>query len=241
LADESLGAAIAHVVGLHRGREINAHLRLRLEEAGLAFADESRGHRFRVPLDVIDGWQEAPGHIALYLRGGDVLDIATADDATRALLRAVRDAAVRPPEFTRSLRALGAVDPSEQAAHDRWFGPLLRARRAIEGVTDPLRQAALLDADLLRAELARTLAELAAQRTGGAGPAARALEAMLEEEAAPVNEALAGLALAASTLHGSAPDSRLADWRLWLDAVRLLFRATDDAWPALARILRYGT
>ncbi|MCU0617549.1 MAG: hypothetical protein MUD17_10785 [Gemmatimonadaceae bacterium] len=190
MADEPFGAAIAHVVGLHRGREINAHLRLRLEEAGLAFADESRGHRFRVPFDVIDGWQDTPGHIALYLRDGDVLDIATADDATRALVRAVRDAAVRPPEFTRSLRALGAVDATEQATHDRWFGPLLRARRAIEGVTDPLRQAALLDADLLRAELVRTLAELAAQRTGGAGPAARALEAMLEEESAPVHEAL---------------------------------------------------
>lgn len=240
MADDALGSAVAHVVGLHRGREVNAHLRLRLEDGGLAFADESRGHRFRVPFEVIDGWQDASGHVALYLRDGDVLDVTTSDDATRALLRAVRDNAVRPPEFARSLRAFGAVEASDQAAHDRWFGPLLRARRAIEGVTDPLRQAALFDADMLRTEFARSLAELAAQRTGGAGPAARALEAMLEEETATVSEALARLALAANTLQGSAADSRLADWRVWLDAVRLLFRAVDDAWPAVARILRDG-
>ncbi|HMS03843.1 MAG TPA: hypothetical protein PKE51_12760 [Gemmatimonadaceae bacterium] len=232
--------AQARVVGLHRGREVDAVMRLRLEEAGLAFADESRGHRFRVPLESIDGWQEASGHVSLYLHGGDVLDVEVREDDARALLRQVLDAAASPPEFARSLRALGSAEPAEQAAHDRWFGPLLQARRDMQGVSDPLRQAALCDADTLAAEMTRTLAELAAQRTGGDGPRTRALEAMLEDETIAVREALARLALTASMLQGSAADSRLADWREWLDAVRALFVAMDAAWPAIARTLRDG-
>lgn len=215
-------------------------MRLRLEEAGLAFADESRGYRFRVALDSIDGWQEAGGHVALYLHGGDVLDVEAGDDDTRALMRQVLDAAASPPELARSLRALGAAEPVEQVAHDRWFGPLLQARRAIQGVSDPLRQAALCDADTLAVEMRRTLLELAAQRTGGDGPRTRALEAMLEDETIAVREALARLALTASVLQGSAADSRLADWRHWLAAVRALFVAMDAAWPAIARTLREG-
>lgn len=233
----------ARVVGLYRGREVDAVMHLRLEDGGLAFVDEARGHRFRVPLDGVDGWQELPGHVALYLRDGDVLDVDTREDDARRVLRAALDAAARPPEFARSLRALGAADTAdtaEQAAHDRWFGPLLRARRAIEGVSDPLRQAALLDADALGVELARTLVELAVQRTGGDGPRARAMEAMLEDDTIAVRAALARVALTAGLLQGSAVDSRLGDWREWVQAVRALFRAMDDAWPAIARTLRDG-
>lgn len=215
-------------------------MRLRLEEGSLAFVDEARGHRFRVPLDAIDGWQEVAGHVALYLHEGDVLDVDTREDDARRVLRAALDAAARPPEFARSLRALGASDAAEQAAHDRWFGPLLRARRSIEGVSDPLRQAALLDADALGAELARALVELAVQRTGGDGPRARAVEAALEDDTIAVRAALARLALTAGLLQGSAADSRLGDWRAWVQAVRALFRAMDDAWPAIARTLRDG-
>jgi hypothetical protein len=232
--------AATRVVGLHRGRELDARCTLRLLDGALTFTDERRVSVVVVPLDEIDGWQDASGRATLYLADGDVLDVDTSGDDARALLRVALDAACRPPEFARSLRALGSAAEAEQAAHDRWFGPLLRARRAIEGVSDPLRQGALLDADALAADLDRALHDLAAARTGEEGARTRALVAVLEDETRAVREALARLALAAGTLQGSAPDSRLADWRTWVEAVRALFRAMDAAWPGVVRALRDG-
>jgi hypothetical protein len=224
------------VVGLRRGREIDAELPVQLSAHVLTFGDGL----LVVPLAEVDGWQESEGHVTLYLTGGDVLDLSVTTDAARQLVRATIEAACSPPELARSLRAFGDVREADHATHDRWFGPMLRARAAIEGVSDPLRQCALLDADRLGAEVERAIEEMAAVRTGGEPSHTRALAAAIEEETEGVREALARLALAAGTLEGSAPDSRLADWRLWIETVRSLFRALDEAWPAVARVLRDG-
>jgi hypothetical protein len=226
------------VVGLRRGREIDAELAVRLANGVLTFGTDAAA--LTVPLTTVDGWQESEGHVTLYLTGGDVLDLSVTNDAARQLARATIEAACAPPELARSLRAFGDVREADHASHDRWFGPMLRARAAIEGVSDPLRQCALLDADRIGAEVERAIEELAAVRTGGEPSHARALAAAIEEETEGVREALARLALAAGTLEGSAPDSRLADWRVWIETVRSLFRALDEAWPAVARVLRDG-
>lgn len=230
--------ARTRVVGLRRGREIDAELPVRLAADALMVGDDAA--RLVVPFLEIDGWQEAAGRVTLYLTGGDVLDLATDSDEARQLTRATLDAACAPPELARSLRAFGDVREADHVSHDRWFGPMLRARAAIEGVSDPLRQCALLNADRLAADVERATEELAALRTGGDPARTRALAAGIEEETEGVREALARVALAAGTLEGSAPDSRLADWRQWIDTVRGLFRALDDAWPAVARVLRDG-
>lgn len=226
------------VMGLRRGREIDAELPVQLVADTLAFGEH--GGTLVVPLVEIDGWQEGTGRVTLYLTGGDVLDLSIDSDEARQLVRATIDAACAPPELARSLRAFGDVRQADHASHDRWFGPMLRARVAIEGVSDPLRQCALLDADRLGAEVERAIDELAAVRTGGDPARTRALAAGIEEETETVREAFARVALAAGTLEGSAPDSRLADWRMWIETVRSLFRALDDAWPAVARVLRDG-
>lgn len=230
--------ATVRVVGLRRGREIEAELPMQLAAQALRFGNEPT--ELVVPLAEIDGWQDAGGRVTLYLVGGDVLDVSIDTDEARRLMRATLDAACAPPELARSLRAFGDVREGDHASHDRWFGPMLRARVAIEGVSDPLRQCALLDADRIGAEVERAIEELAAVRTGGDPSRTRALAAGIEEETEAVREALARVALAAATLQGSAPDSRLADWRLWIETVRSLFRALDDAWPAVARVLRDG-
>jgi hypothetical protein len=226
------------VVGLRHGREVDAELPVQL--AGDALNIGAGAARFTVPLAEIEGWQETAGCITLYLTGGDVLELGLATDAARQLVRAALDAACAPPEFTRSLRAFGNIREADVAAHDRWFGPILRARAAIEGVSDPLRQCALVDADHLSTEVERVIEALAAVRTGGDPARTRALVAGIEEETGAVREAIARLALAAGTLEGSASDSRLADWRCWIDGVRSLFQALDDAWPAVSRVLRGG-
>jgi len=230
--------ATLRVIGLRRGREIDAVLPVQLGAETLTFA--AGAVVLVVPLREIDGWQETAGRVTLYLTGGDVLDLSMDTDEARQLARATLDAACAPPELARSLRAFGDVREGDHASHDRWFGPILRARAAIEGVSDPLRQCALLDTNRLGAEIERSIEELAAVRTGGDPARTRALAAGIDEETEAVRDALTRVALAAGTLEGSAPDSRLADWRLWIETVRALFRAIDDAWPAVARVLRDG-
>jgi hypothetical protein len=167
-----------------------------------------------------------------------VLDVSLLNESARLAMRAAIESAFTMPELTRSLRELGAIGGGDASAHDRWFAPLLTARRALVGVSDPLRQLALFDMDKLRDELARALAELAAQRAGGDAPRARALDAILEDETEPVRRAMARVAIAASALQGSESDSQLGDWRRWVRELLELYRAADNAWPSIARALR---
>lgn len=229
----------ARVVGLWRGSEVDAAAILRSEPLALLF-DRETAPPMRVPLDALDGWQLSVSQVVLYLRDGDVLDIALLSDSARATMRGALDAACIMPELTRSLRTFGSAVGDNEAQHDRWFAPLLTLRRALVGVSDPLRQVALFDADHLNAELSRALVELAAQRTGGDAARARALEAVFEEETEPVRISLARAGLAASALQGSAPDSRLADWRRWVDTLRELYERADSAWPKIAAGYRAG-
>ncbi len=229
----------ARVVGLWRGTEVDTAATLRAEAQALLFERES-APSMRLQLSALDGWQLSVSQVVLYLHNGDVLDVALLSDSARATVRTALDAACSMPELTRSLRALGSAAGENEAPHDRWFAPLLGLRRALVGVSDPLRQVALFDADALGAELTRALLELAAQRTGGDAARARALEAVFEEETELVRVALARAALAASALEGSAPDSRLADWRRWVDALRELYEKADNAWPVIAASYRAG-
>ena len=226
---------LVRVVGLRDGREWDALLDVARDRRTLTFgAPPDAG--LVVALDDLDGWHAARQSVTLYLTGGDVLDVTAADDSAREVVRLALDAAAMVPELTRSLRYLGAASAADASLHDRWFAPFLRVRAALDGVSDPLRQAALVDVDRLHEEVARTLEQLAVVRAGGDPPRARAIEAELEDDTLGVPQALARLAIATSTLAGSAPDSRLADWRQWVAALAALARAFDDAWPAVRRI-----
>ncbi len=225
------------VVGLWRGREIDVRANLYVEIGALRFESASTPP-VRVRMDGLDGCQINATNAVLYLSSGDVLDVSLLNESARLAMRAAVESAFTMPELTRSLRELGAIGAADAAAHDRWFAPLLVARRALVGVSDPLRQLALFDVDKLRDELARALAELAAQRAGGDAPRARALDAILEDETEPVRRAMARVAIAASALEGSESDSRLGDWRRWVRELMELYRAADNAWPAIARALR---
>jgi hypothetical protein len=225
------------VVGLWRGREIDVRANLYVEIGALRFESDATPP-VRVRMDGLDGCQLNATNAVLYLNSGDVLDVSLLNEAARLAMRAAVESAFTMPELTRSLRELGAIGGADAAAHDRWFAPLLVARRALVGVSDPLRQLALFDVDKLRDELARALAELAAQRAGGDAPRARALDAILEDETEPVRRAMARVAIAASALEGSDSDSRLGDWRRWVRELMELYRAADNAWPAIARALR---
>jgi hypothetical protein len=224
--------ATAHVVGFVRGREIDATAELELDGPTLVIF-WSRATPWRLALEGIDGVSLGNAQLTLYLASGDVLDL-TGDDTLRALGAQLVDRACAMPELTRGLRSLGSRRGTPGSAHDAWFAPLLSARRAVEGVSDPLRQVELLDATRLAETMTRVMAELAAIRAPTDAAMQRGIEAALEEDAEPLFAALARLALAADVLRGSALDSRLADWRRWVEMLRGVFAAADESWGRAA-------
>lgn len=226
----------ARVLGIVRGREIDAMAQLSLEPHAVVLA-WANAAPWRLAFDGIDGASLGPSRLTLYLAGGDVLEL-TGDDALRALGAQLLDRACVMPELTRGLRALGSLRGSPGTSHDAWFAPLLSARRAVEGVSDPLRQLTLFDAGRLRETMSRVIAELAAIRAPTDQATQRAIEASLEEDAEPLFQALTRLALAADALRGGDLDTRLADWRTWVSAIRLVFAAADESWERGREVLR---
>lgn len=162
---------------------------------------------------------------------------ADADETERDL--AARCCAL--PELTRALRSLGrrreGLSVSEASEVDRFFAPLLHARRQA-AKTDADTVARALDAfggAALAAALERTAAEFAAVRHPDRASARRALEARLHERLEPVLEALARLDEAAALARD--PEGgvvRVGAWREWVARLRAVFARADECWPHLA-------
>ncbi len=231
--------------GIVRGHELDTPAVFSLEDDTVVLV-WSAATPWRLSLASIDGIAvmttsaskgKSVTHMALYLDGGDVLDVS-GDESLRQIAMLANDRACAMPELTRGLRTLGSLRGSPGAAHDAWFAPFMAARRSAEGVSDPLRQVELIDATRLARSLALMIAELAAIRAPTDTPMQRAIEAVLEEEAEPLSAAIARLGIAADALRGSAPDSRLLDWRRWVETLRQVFVAADDAWERCAPVLK---
>ena len=228
--------AQARVVGIVRGREIDTSASVTIEQDTLVLAWQD-ATPWRLSMSGIDGIAGGPSALTIYLAGNDVLELR-GDDQLRPLGLQLLDHACAMPELTRGLKSLGSSRGTPMAAHDRWFAPLLAARRSVEGVSDPTRQVMLLDAATLTKEIERAISEIAASKSPGDAAEQRAVEAALEEEAEPVFAAIAMMGRAADAWRGGAVDTRIADWRQWVDTVRRVFAAADDAWTGIAVELR---
>jgi hypothetical protein len=141
------------------------------------------------------------------------------------------------PEFTRALRAFGSrrghrsTRASATSDQQRFFAPLLSARRTAGSAVDPGVVVHSFSAAALSRSLETALRELAVERHGENGPARRALEAELEELIEPLLAAIKLLGEAAE-LAAESPDN-LRLWRAWATQLRLTFEAADRAWLAL--------
>jgi hypothetical protein len=231
----TIATATAHVVGILRGREINADADVSLEARALVLAWQG-AVTWQLAFDGLDGIASTATQLTLYLTNGDVLELS-GDERLRAIAVQLPGAVCAMPEVTRGLRSLGSRRGAPGAAHDAWFAPLLAARRTVEGVTDARRQSALIDAGQLGRAMERAMSELAALTAPGDAARQRAIEAALEEESEGMFVALARMALAADALSGSASDSLFADWRRWVTALREVFVAADEAWGRCSREL----
>ncbi|QJR36157.1 hypothetical protein [Gemmatimonas groenlandica] len=232
----SVITAQARVVGIVRGREIDTSASVTIDQETLVLAWQN-ATPWRLSLSGIEGIAGGPSSLTVYLVSNDVLELS-GDDQLRPLGLQLLDRACAMPELTRGLKSLGSSRGTPIAAHDRWFAPFLAARRSVEGVSDPARQVMLLDAAALTKEIERAIAEIAATKAPGDAAEQRAVEAAIEEEAAPVFAAIEIMGLAGDALRGGALDTRIADWRRWVETVRGVFAAADDAWTGIAAELR---
>lgn len=131
------------------------------------------------------------------------------------------------PEFTRSLRAFASTRAIGTREHELVFGPLIAARRSAARVLAPEARVAAFDADRLRRSLMEAITAIAKERAGNDAARRRALEASLEEAAAPCLGALDLVAAAAGALKASGNEQRPGWWDAWCDAVQELFNTTD--------------
>ena len=151
------------------------------------------------------------------------------------------------PELTHALRAFGSRrghrSTRATAASDqqRFFAPLLEARRHAVTAGTPAAAIAAFDADALAAAFEAQLREFAAERYGDIAPARRALDAELIDLSEPLQAALDALrdaareaAASSSTICGCGARGRasfattfeIAD-RVWL---RSTPRSTQVRW-----------
>jgi len=228
--------AQARVIGIVRGREIDTSATVTIDQDTLVLAWQD-ATPWRLSLTGIEGVTGGPSSLTVYLVSNDVLELS-GDERLRALGLQLLDRACAMPELTRGLKSLGSSRGTPVVAHDRWFAPFLAASRSVEGVSDPARQVRLLDAAALAKEIERAIAEIAASKAPGDPAEQRAVEAALEEEATAVFTAIEMMGLAGDALRGGAHDTRIADWRQWVETVRAVFAAADDAWTGIAAELR---
>jgi hypothetical protein len=109
----------------------------------------------------------------------------------------------------------------------------------VEGISDPLRQLALLESAPLAAAMEGAMREIATLREPTNVAAQRAVEAVLEEEAETLFTALERLGVAADALRGSAEDTRVRDWRRWVHALRAVYVEADEGWGRARQELRF--
>jgi hypothetical protein len=143
------------------------------------------------------------------------------------------------PELMVSLRSLGSRRRMGIASirgtdeQDRYFAPLVEARRKAATAVDVVQVLEAFDALHLLAMLDTTIGTFAASRFGSRPPARRAFEALLSEIVEPLRRSLERLAERAALLERADDDTRRRLWPAWLEALRAAFRVADDCWMPL--------
>jgi hypothetical protein len=149
------------------------------------------------------------------------------------------------PELTLSLRNLGSYRHSDPTSsregpddQERFFTPLLDARRrAVDAVT-AVQLVAAFDARRIMALLDATVRAFANERYAEQPPARRAFEAELFELVEPLRASLQRLRdCAESHAAARAEQERRDCWAAWLEQLRDTFRVADANWIPLGVVL----
>lgn len=240
---DSRAAIRVRVAGMLRGRELAGEALAALEEDALALVLSRE--RIVLPLASLEGARGEPGAggsggrsamLLLFIAGGDVVELGGGAEL-EGLWGELTSRSLTLPELTLSLRALGSRRGAPGEDHDRWFAPLLAARRAAALAPHPDAVRDALDAGALRAALTGVLREMAAERYPDDPPERRALEAELMDAVEDLLRRVAALARAQAALAACADEDRYAHWRGWAQALRDTYASADACWLPLAALL----
>jgi hypothetical protein len=140
------------------------------------------------------------------------------------------------PELTLALRALGSRRRRRGQGNEqeRFFAPLLEARRAAARAADVEGAVTAFDAARLNTSFDKTVRALAADRAAsGRAAERRALEARLQERLEPLRDELSELGESGDALLRADDTTRPDAWRRWADQLRAVFACADRCWPGL--------
>jgi hypothetical protein len=234
MSDVSQAIAVT-ATGLVRGHELSGGATLTLRGEILELV--TRAARHTIPLGAIAGARVLEsGALELSMEDGDVMVLFAGINGAASLAAVSEDLQRRAcamPELTRSLRGLGSHRARPGPEHDRFFRPLLEARRGAERAAryDGARLA--FDAASIKAAFARRLREMAHDRHPGDPPERRALEAEATDVAAPLFAAIAALDAAQRAFDTAGDHDRFTRWRAWTGALQRVFERADETWIAL--------
>lgn len=226
--------------GRWRGRAVGGGVTLFVEQHEVVIRLESSGEELAASLHALSGATWRAGTLALHL-ADDVLSLADGEGLDRAW-HALSQRACALPEVARALRALGGsprdASGGMATARERFFSPLLQARRRLEGEEPAEWRVASFDAASLAERMRATLAALALERHAERPPHRRALEAGLFDACEALFGQLARVGDAARGVHEADDARRFIAWRAWSEEMRALFVHADRAWRGVAEALR---
>lgn len=229
-------ASAAQVRSARVGRTIVGEATILVEEDSLllltAKGDE---HTTRVRLSAIRTISVDADTVCILLSDGAV--IALLADAPLELHAMLLAASRALPELTRGLRGFGsqrrthAARSTRAEEQQRFFAPLLEARREAEDTDKPGAVLVAFDGRRLRRSLEASLHAFAQACAPDSAPARRAIEAELTDAAEPFAATLEALDSAARDARGNLDD--VARWRVWRAHLLRVFEAADRAWLAV--------
>ena len=196
---------------------------------------------FDLDFNLLNGIAYAEPVLLLYTTGQSTVELRPIDVSSVAQLSLLArhvDEQVRVlRESTRSLRALGARRGHPGADHDRFFEPLLSAKRRAEAQSEPGARLSQFDAARIAAEVERALQTFATDRFARASGERRALHESLLAASAGLRTALKKLQQLAEAARDSDDSNRFSSWRDWLAGIDLVFAEADTAWLEIFAIL----
>jgi hypothetical protein len=197
--------------------------------------DDAGERPIRLRLVAIDSAALTDEELTIALRDGKKLTLTS---PSAGELREIILAHCRVlPELTHALRAFGSRRGSRahrktgHTEQQRFFAPLLDARRQAVRAADPPAALEAFDAVVLARAVEEAIQEFAFERHGSNGPARRALEAELVDLSEPLQTAFERLREAADRAGASIDDLTL--WRAWAAELRATFEVADRIWMSL--------
>lgn len=232
MPEPRVAVARADAVGVWRGRTIHGSVALFVEARDVVVRPEALTEELSAPLRDLAGAEWRADTLTLH-GYGEELRVSGAPDLDLVWVT-VTERACALPEMARGLRVMGTRRGGDAALQARFFGPLLQARRRLQGAEPPELRVSAFDAASLARRVRAELESMAAARHPQRPPHRRALEAELLDAAEPLLRRLESVESLGRAVHEAPEHVRFVAWRRWGGELRALFLDADRCWEAIA-------